>query len=171
MNIWVIVVIIAVVAMILGPVMMLQPNSAQRGQEQLRRKARELGMRVRIMSLPKRNTDIETPEAMPVYYLVDESASDEQKARDVRTHTEWLLMRASYAHAAHFLDNWQWHGVGRASMDEAKILEEVLVHLPNSVHAVEATPQGYGFYWSEAGGEARLTALLPLLQKLRSVRC
>ena len=66
MNLCIIIVVIAVVAMVLGPIMMLQPNAAQRSQEQLRRRAMELGLRVRIISLPRQNTDIETPSAMPV---------------------------------------------------------------------------------------------------------
>lgn len=163
MNPWLIVLVIAVVAMILGPIMMLQPNAAQRSQEQLRRRAMELGLRVRIMSLPRQATDTETPAATPVYYLPAEPSEGSQAV-------EWLLIKASYDHAAHFLDRWQWHGRGRASAQETEVLTHILKALPPSVSAVEATLQGYGFYWSEVGGVTRLETLLPLLQQLQGVR-
>ena len=164
MNLWIIIVVIAVVAMVLGPIMMLQPNAAQRSQEQLRRRAMELGLRVRIISLPRQNTDTETPSAMPVYSLPDEAPSED----DIRP--EWLLMRTPYAHEAHFMDTWQWHANGRASAHEQMVLEAILPQLPASVRAVEASIQGHGFYWSEGGGISRLETLLPLLQQLQAAR-
>ena len=164
MNLWIIIVLIAVAAMVLGPIMMLQPNAAQRGQEQLRRRAMELGLRVRITSLPQQNTDIETPSAMPVYSLPDEAPSEED------SRPEWLLMRTPYAHEAHFMGTWQWHASGRASPHEQMALEAILPQLPASVRAVEANIQGHGFYWSESGGISRLETLLPLLQQLQAAR-
>ncbi len=164
MNLWVIIVVIAVVAMVLGPIMMLQPNAAQRGQEQLRRRAMELGLRVRIISLPRQNTDMDTPSAMPVYSLPDEAPSEEE------IRPEWLLMRTPYAHEAHFMGNWQWHANGRASPKEQVALGAILPQLPASVRAVEGNVQGHGFYWSESGGISRLETLLPLLQQLQAAR-
>lgn len=162
MNLWLIVIVIAVVAMVLGPIMMLQPNATQRQQEQLRTRAMELGLRVRISSLPKQNVDTETPAATPVYYLPVEA----EKGKKGRS--GWLLIRMPYTHEAHFQGDWQWHGHGRASAAETAVLKEVLKLLPPSVSAVEAGIQGYGFYWSEAGGIKRLEALLPLLQRLQA---
>lgn len=162
MNLWIIVIIVAVVAMVLGPIMMLQPNATQRKQEELRRRAMELGLRVKIVSLPKLNTDAETPAALPVYYLPDE-ASGKRMPR-----TGWLLIRMPYAHEAHFNGTWQWHGDGRASAAELAALNEIVAVLPPSVRAVEANVEGYGFYWSESGGVNRLETLVPLLHQLQA---
>ncbi|MGM8225648.1 hypothetical protein ACSV5M_03630 [Cellvibrio sp. ARAG 10.3] len=164
MNLWIILIVIGVVAMVLGPIMMLQPNATQRSQEHLRRKAMEMGMRIRVVSLPQQKTDTEAPSAMPVYSLPDETPSKTQ------ARPEWLLVRTPYAHEAHYMGSWQWYGNGRAAPAELGKLEKILPQLPASVHAVEAGVQGYGFYWSEAGGIARLETLFQLLQQLQLVR-
>jgi hypothetical protein len=164
MNLWVIFLLVAVVAMVLGPIMMLQPHAGQRAQEHLRRRAMELGLRVRIMSLPRQATDTETPAATAVYCLPD------QQSEDAISRAEWLLLRTAYVHAAHFMDDWQWHGAGRTSAEEEAVLRQIVPSLPLSVSAVGGGPQGVCFYWSERGGEDVLNRLLPLLQRLRDVR-
>lgn len=156
MNLWLIFLAIAVIAMVVGPIMMLQPNSSQRIEESLRARARELGLRVGIMSLPRQATDIDQPAAMPMYCLPHPHP-------EVAVTGEWMLLRAAYDHPAHFEANWQWHGAGRASKKEQDLLKLLLPQLPPSVAALAMGPRGYCCYWSERGGLKTLEFLATLL--------
>lgn len=159
MNYWLVLLGLAVVAMVVGPIMMLQPNSRQQAQEVLRLRAIELGLRVSIVSMPKQAADSETPDAIPMYCLP-------WRQRNPRVQ-EWLLLRASFAHEAHFMDNWQWHERRQATTAEQARLRLFLPELPNSIRAVGANSYGYCFYWTERGGAAQLEQLVPLLETLR----
>lgn len=162
MNLWMVVLAIAIIAMVVGPIMMLQPSSAQRAEEILRARARELGFRVRIISLPRQATDTDTPSATPMYCLPH--AQPDPNAR------EWLLLRTSYSHVAHFMENWQWYGTSQATAAEQQLLQQLLSRFPASVSAVGAGPQGYCCYWSERGGIETLEQLKSVLQTLHSAR-
>lgn len=161
MDVWMIMLAIAIIAMLVGPVMMLQPSSSQRIEEALRARARALGLRVAIMSLPRQATDTDTPSAMPIYCLPHLQQPDAGV-------TEWLLLRAAYKHAAHFMETWEWHGKGRATEREQLLLQQLLPQLPTSVSAIGVGPQGYCCYWSERGGIETLERLNAILQNLRN---
>src|SRR5690606_25355451 len=118
-NLIFVVLIVAVVAMVVGPLMMMQPTSLQRRQEQLRTRATQLGLRVKITSLPRQTTDIDTPDAIPMYYL-----PQEQEQR--RTQANWLLLRGAYAHETNFIEQWMWFGSGRADIREQVWLRKAL---------------------------------------------
>lgn len=162
MNLWMTLLAIAIIAMVVGPIMMLQPSSAQRAEEALRKRARELGLRIGIISLPRQATDTDAPLAAPVYYLPH--AQPDSKAN------EWLLLRTPYDHETHFMGKWQWHGACRATMAERQQLQLLLSRFPMSVSAVGAGPQGYCCYWSERGGIKTLDQLKALLQILHDAR-
>lgn len=166
MSIWIIVLLVAVVAMVLGPVMMLQPNAVQQSQEKLRARALELGLRVSMTSLPKQLTDTDAPSAMPVYTLPPLRRAEKVEVGM----SEWLLLRAAYAHEAHFMQDWQWHGAGRAGAAEQVLLQQLLQQLPVSVHALGAAHQGVSCYWTERGGIEQLERLFPQMETLRDLR-
>ncbi len=155
MNLWLILLLIGVAAMVLGPIMLLQPNSTQRYQERLRKRAMELGLRVGMQSLPRQATDTEQPQVMPVYSL---------PPRKKPEGGDWLLVRSPYAHESHFLEFWVWQGQGRATEQSLAWLRQQLPSLPPSVAGVEHSSQGIGFYWSEAGGEKILLNLADILK-------
>lgn len=156
-NLGLIFLAVAVVAMVVGPIMMLQPSASQRRQEQLRATATAFGLRVKIMSLPRQATDTDTPGALPMYCLPRVQANVEQVST-------WLLLRGAYIHEAHFFAEWQWFGAGQASALEQQWLCIHLPRLPKSVAAVSSTPEGVCVYWSEAGGEKVLQGLAELLR-------
>jgi len=159
MNYWLVLLGIAVTAMVIGPVMMLQPTSTQQAQEVLRRRAIELGLRISIVSIPKQAADADTPDAIPMYCL--------PWLRRNTTVQEWLLLRTSFSHGGHFLGTWQWHQRRQASTAEQAWLCDLLPKLPDSVRAVGVNSGGCCFYWNERGGIARLEQLVPLLEALR----
>jgi len=154
MNWWVIALILGSVALIVGPIMMMQPNSAQRYQEALRSRAYQAGLRVRVQTLPQQSTDLEAPLPMPVYYL---PRGPEWEAGD------WLLLRAAYAHEAHFHDDWVWQGTGRPDARELQWLDKGLPQLPPSVKALGGSAMGVGCYWTERGGEEALSQITEFL--------
>ena len=161
MNMWLIGILIVVGALILGPIMMLKPNAAQRGREALRTRALKMGLRVSLTSLPRQATAVADPDIISMYCLPLAKTGIEE---------EWLLLRTTYAHGAHFMDHWQWHGVNRASAAEQASLQHVLPQLPDSVAAVGDGPKGLCLYWTEEGGIDQLEQLLPLMQQLRDAR-
>lgn len=154
-NLGLIFLLIGIVAMVVGPIMMLQPSAAQRRQENLRARAAHLGLRVKIVSLPQQATQSEQPAAIPVYCLPHEPPG--------QSYSPWLLLRGTFAHEAHFFEAWQWHGTTKAAPLEQEWLRKNLASLPGSVAALECGQQGICVYWTEAGGEKVLEGISALL--------
>lgn len=159
MNIWVLVILLGVLAMVLGPVMMLQPSERDRQQAEVRRRAAGKGIRVTMEALPRQATDLHEPERIPVYR--------QPAAKGGGPTQEWMLVRAAYAHESHFLDDWAWQGRGRATPAERHCLEAKLPQLPDSIRALSGDPGGWSVYWTEAGGDRALGALEEVLAALR----
>lgn len=155
MNIWVLVVLLGVVAMVLGPVMLLQPSAHERRLAGLRERARERGIAVSMQALPRQATDMEAPGRMPAYQL--------PAAKGGGPTQPWMLIRSAYGHESHFLEYWAWEGRGRASTREQQWLAEWLPRLPRSVKAVSGDVRGWSVYWTEAGSEESLEAILAFL--------
>lgn len=155
-NLGLIFLLIGIVAMVVGPLMMLQPSSGQRRQEKLRTRANQLGLRVKIVSLPKQATDSQLPSAIPMYCLPHEL--------QLPNLLPWLLLRGAYAHESNFFEQWVWHGESKASAAEQQWLRQHLASLPRSVAALGSSPEGICVYWAEAGGEPVLEGLAELLR-------
>lgn len=153
---WILIIIlVAVVAMIVGPIMMLQPNATQRKQEKLRSRALALGLQVKMTSLPQQATDSEAPAAIPVYCL------PHAQARPCLS--EWLLRRSTYVHESHFFQEWFWSGEHRSNEQERQWLLNCLPNLPPSVVALSCNAGGICVYWAEMGGDKMLQELVDLL--------
>ena len=161
MSIWVIVLLLGVVAMVVGPVMLLQPSPQDRRQTELRTRARKLGLVVRLETLPVQATDLEAPERLPVYRLPAQSSSTQSHS------LSWQLLRAPYRHETHFLGDWRWQGQGRPGKEVLETLEQSLATLPKSVLALGGDSRGWYLAWTEEGG---VTSLAQLAALLRSVR-
>jgi len=158
-NIWIVVILLGVLAMVLGPVMMLQPSERDRQQEAVRRRATEKGLRVTLEALPKQATDLTEPERLPVYR--QPAAKGGGPARD------WMLVRAAYEHESHFMGMWAWQGKGRATPAERACLRQCLPRMPRSVRALSGDPGGWSVYWTEAGGDRALAVVEETLAALR----
>lgn len=153
--------LIALVALslVLGPVMMLRPNPAQKRKEQLRSLARAKGIHFSMRNLPRQADENSSPEAIPVYFFAPKK---QQNAGN------WLLMRTNYQHEIHLFGWWAWQGELRPTASEMAVLNQFLPLLPESVKAVSGGGQGVSVYWTEAGGEAVLHKIIPLLESLNS---
>lgn len=157
MNIWVVVTLLGVVAMLVGPNMMLQLQASERRQGRLRNRARELGLQVSMGALPRRSTDMEAPPQLAIYCLPRNAPKG--------VHS-WRLVRTAYAHDQHFLQHWDWAGAGRPGADELQRLERLMPELPASVAGLSAGQSGWCCYWNERGDEQTLVNLRQFLDEL-----
>ena len=152
---------VIVIALIVGPMMMMRPDPVQKNKENLRSIAFTKGIRFSVKNLPQQPSEIEKPAPIPVYFFapIKDHQSD-----------DWLLMRTSYEHEIHFLGSWEWQGKVRATDAEQNVLKKYLPSLPDTVRAVSVGSQGVCVYWYEKGGEAVLEQVIGLLQDLKNLQ-
>lgn len=155
-----VVVVVLVIAMMVGPIMLMQPNKRQRRVAQLRAMALKCDLRVRMMRMP---ADAVRPgETVALYY----KAWPGGKPRPVN----WVLTRRTFVHGMHFLADWDWNNGDVASPAWQQILRQSLPQLPPSVIAVEASSQSLGLGWLEvAGGKGVEQAVEELNRWLQQV--
>ncbi len=159
MNLWVVVILLGVLAMVLGPVMMLQPSERDRQQAEVRRRATARGLLVSMEALPRQPTDMQEPERLPVYRQPAAKGGGPARA--------WMLIRSPYEHESHASGYWAWQGAGRATGAEQRCLDEYLSELPESIRALSGDPGGWSVYWTETGGDRALKAVEGVLEALR----
>jgi len=153
-----VIILLVVIGFILGPMMMLRPNPAQKRRERWRAQARAQGVHFSMRKLPQQADETETPEAIPVYFVAPKNPAPGDN---------WLLLRTNYQHDVHLLGWWAWQGGARPGAAELAILEAELSKLPGSVKALGGGSQGTAVYWSETGTDEDLSQILGMLEKLR----
>lgn len=158
MNIGLIVILIIAVALIMGPIMMMRPNPAQKNKENMRSLARTKGVHYSMRNLPRQPDEQTPPPAVPVYFFPPTKTQNT---------TGWMLVRTHYQHEINFLGWWAWQGEQRATDAEIEVLKAQLPALPESVRAVSAGGEGVYVYWQEKGGDAALQQVLRLLESLK----
>ena len=159
--IWFVVITVVVIALIVGPVMTMRPDPAQKNREKMRTLASAAGIRFTIKKLPKQAAEIDNPEPVSVYFF----APTGPQAGD-----DWLLLRAIYPHEILYLRGWEWQGDTRAATAEQEVLKKYLPELPEGVRGVSAGSQGICVYWNEKGGEVALEKVIALLQALKALQ-
>ncbi len=132
--------IIFVVAMVVGPVMMLRPSPAMTILAQMRTRANQLGLSVRV---PRRNAANE-PVKGCIY-----SIPLSQRMRKHDQFENWMLTRLSHAHDIHFHKDWDWVGDGRPLDAFVKALPGILEALPEGIALLECNHGGLGVHWDE----------------------
>ncbi len=158
MSIGLVIVAIVVVALVVGPVMMMRPNPAQKHKENMRSLARARGVHFSIRNIPQQADEQEKPAAVPVYFFPPEKS---------QLSPSWMLVRTNYEHEINLLGWWAWRGDARATAAELAVLKAELKVLPESVRAVSSGNGGICVYWEEKGGEPVLQQILGLLESLR----
>ncbi len=145
-----IVFILFAVAMMLGPVLLLQPSKRQQRIASLRREAAVQGLRVRLLS--------EQGQPLAAY-----EHPWQGKSKNIRT---WGLLRKSYEHGLHIAKYWQWLDQNRPSADVEQQLHDLLLQLPQDVDRVVAEQTGVFCGWAEKGGQAELQVICQVLAEL-----
>lgn len=158
MSIGLVIVVIVAVALVLGPVMMMRPNPAQKNKENMRSLARARGVHFSMRNIPRQADEQEQPAAIPVYFFPPEKS---------QLLPSWMLVRTNYEHEINLLGWWAWRGESRATETELSVLSVELKGLPESVKAVSSGNGGICVYWEEKGGEPALQQVLGLLESLK----
>lgn len=156
-----VIILLVVIGFVLGPIMMLRPNPAQKRRERWRAQARTCGIHFSMRKLPQQADETEAPDAIPVYFFAPKNPGQGDN---------WLLLRTNYQHDLHLLGWWAWQGEIRPDATELALLEDQLSALPTSVKAVGSGRQGASIYWTETGTEEDLARILEVLVKLRDAQ-
>ena len=152
-----IVVIVLVLVMLVGSVLWLKPSAAQQRQTKLRLLARQLGLDVRLCTLPQtRRARVreELPQQGVVYRLL---RFGEKTPKPLT----YLLCRADAQTAWESETDMELPKPVRAQLDS------VLLQLPGDAVAFEITAQGCGVYWRERGDEETVRLLQRLLESMQ----
>lgn len=138
-----IIIVCLVIAMMVGPVMLIQPSRRQRRLANLRAVAVVHGLKVRMKWMPDGN--VRAGQQVALYY---QNWPDNKTLKNT-----WLLARQPYSHGLHFAENWDWTNERAASPEWQETIRRALPALPDSVVAVEAASQSLGLCWLEQTGE------------------
>ncbi|WP_439134161.1 hypothetical protein [Pseudomaricurvus sp.] len=138
-----IIICLAAVALILGPILLMQPTPAQRRQASLRKLAMDYGLRVHLQPYPDAAEGDWHTKTIPSYCLPWADIKDARNA--------WVLVKTKYEHGLHFYGRWDWDK--KADRVQYDSLKQCLDTVPERVIAVSSGPQGLCCYWDERGGE------------------
>lgn len=158
MSVGLVIVVIVAAALVLGPVMMLRPNPAQKNKENLRSSARARGIHFSMRNLPRQADEQTQPAAIPVYFFPPEKS---------QLAPSWTIVRTNYEHEINLLGWWAWQGEPRATNAELAVLDAQLQSLPESIKGVSSGSGGIYVYWEEKGGEPVLQQIIRLLESLK----
>lgn len=138
-----IVICLGAFALLLGPILLMQPTPSQRREARLRQMALEQGLRVHMQPPPNGAEASSRTKSMAMYCL---PWTESDHARHV-----WVLVKRKYAHELHCHGVWDWDvECDSVNFDEFwGLLDEA----PPRVVAIVAGPQGLCCFWNELGGE------------------
>ncbi len=153
-----IIICLAAVALLLGPILLMQPSASQRRQAKLRQLAQSRGLRVHLQRPPE-GANVDDPNMMPMYCL----PWNEQK--DVRN--VWSLVKKPYTHELHASGYWDWAKAPEHYSEQQywSSFWPLLDQLPQRVVALSSGPQGLCCYWSELGGEGLVDDIAQWLEQ------
>lgn len=144
-------IIFIVVVFVLTSVMALKPGKKQIMQQQLRERARQLGLQVKVGRLPqthRQQVRREDPRLGVVYRLLWRHPEIENE------HFEYLLQRRET----------ELQPMPAAVQEP---LQQCLTNLPDYVEAIEFNNQGVGVYWLERGNVVGVEDIADQLGKLQ----
>ncbi len=146
-----------IIAIILGPLLMIMPSRGMQKIAALRQHAREMGLLVQS----HRHLALPTEEQWMFYLHPWPSFTKNEQI------TAWALIKKNYSHEIHLKGQWDFQGtIPHESI--AVVLKNHLEQLPEFVAGIEATSAGIGVYWNERGGDKILAILAAWLDDLVS---
>jgi len=138
-----IIICLAAVALILGPILLMQPTPSERREAKLRKLAMDCGLRVHLQQYPAGAEGEGRSKTIASYCLPWADKKDARKA--------WVLVKTKYEHGLHFDGRWDWDKKAEGLKLDA--LKQCLDTVPERVVAISSGPQGLCCYWNELGGE------------------
>ena len=142
--------VIGAIALVVGPIMMLQPSKRQQTLIRLRQAASQRGIRVRLETHDGNN------KSMAVYSLAWPMALDIEP---------FCLKRQKFSHKLHFLDDWHWDDDRRSPSRWSKPLQDIIKTLPQDIVGIEGNRQSFGVFWLEQNNQTTLAMIENLLRK------
>lgn len=146
---WMIAVLVGL--MMIGSILWVRPSAGDRRRMELRQKAMQLGLQVRIEHLEVPGE--ERPRQLAAYTL---RRSLQQREQFDPGKDHWTLLRKQTAFLDELAGEWSWL-VRPKPLPQG--LEVVLSQLPESVQAIGSTRDGWTIYWDEMGDAETLDGL------------
>lgn len=130
---------VLVVAMLVGPVMLLQPTTQQKRLAKLRSIANNSDLHVRITQNPASGD----PRQIAVYSF--------RVPRDIGEPNikPWCLSRQNFEHELNFVADWDWKDAARPPKEKRDAIRSWLMDLPAPIRAVEVSDVAVEVYWTE----------------------
>lgn len=150
---WAAVIIVLVIAMVVGPVMLMRPSKRDQYLAKLRASAREQGVQVSSSRLK------DASGSLCWFYWRPLENNDENKKPAFEP---IVLERKPYQHDLHVADFFE---ITKGKTVPAGF-DVILKGLPESVQGVELNRHAVGVHWSERGGEEVLTNIAGALTQL-----
>lgn len=148
-------ILFAVLAIVIGPIMWIMPSPSQRKLVKLRQYAIAKGFHIKVADIPQSHRQKVRREdpIRGVYYSLP--LLIKPKAGDEKFH--FCLTRSDGSP--------EW--VDDNIPVNASAMEELLTAMPDSVIAVEHASYGVAAYWRERGGEGSVDQIAEQLQNFR----
>ncbi|GAB3091679.1 hypothetical protein G8770_13060 [Aestuariicella hydrocarbonica] len=150
---------LAAVALLLGPVLLMQPTASQRREAALRNLAMQKGLRVHLQPAP---AGVDLPARTKTVPIYCRPWTDKKSANPA-----WVLIKKKYDHGLHAHGNWDWSKKPDGASLELRFgtFWPLLDQLPERVVGVANGPQGLCCYWNELGGEEVVSEIQEWLEK------
>ena len=154
-TLWIIAIIVLSMGMVAGPALALRLGKGAQRQQQLRSKARELGLQVSMEPLPQREGD-KGHTLIAVYRLQLHKHLPKHINHCARRsridHNEWMFLR------------------NRPPLEQYEALLKLYKKLPADVEAIDCQSAVISAWWHERGGESSLQALQQQLQQIADIQ-
>lgn len=151
---WAAIIIVLVIAMVVGPIMLMRPSKRDQYLALLRARARSKNLSVSASS-------VKDEEGVPCWFYWLAVGQDEEGS-DKRVQSPLLLVRKSYAHDLHVAQYYEYAKGSRVPDG----WEALIADMPASVRAIELNRHALGVHWNERGGEAVLDEIAARLGQL-----
>ena len=132
-----VIVVLGVVALMVGPVMMVQPTKSQRITAELRSLAAKSGLNVRLA--------VDASSPVKGIYSIHWPPDIVEGMKDVN----WTLEKKSLSHEIHFQGYWDWVGENSADSAIYQVLHQAIDELPEGVFFINAQRWGFECGWDE----------------------
>lgn len=147
-----------IIGLVISPVLYLKPSPRQKQQMQLRQKAMELGLQVKLSPLPgsdsvkkqRTNTNMMSYRLMRSSNDVKSLSHHYQAGRSLTDHSDWVFYQTK----------------NKAPVMLGEAVLPLFSSLPESVVAIESMQGFVAVYWGETGGEEQLNMIVDTLKAI-----
>lgn len=147
MSFWLLVFIFLIIAMIVGPIMLMRPSKRDKRIAALRQKAAMQGMQVRLNQYQN--------GSVTVYSLGVKRPKDAAK---------WQLVKQIYKHEIHFYNQWQFvKNTPSLLPAQSTKLKQLIDTLNDSFVGLETGSDTIGIWWNESFGSGSVDEVKSLL--------